>query len=103
HPISEEGRLAEAVGDEHDGLVGEREQYREVLAEDHAGLLVERAERLVHQQNAGLEAERAGERGALAHATGELCGIVLREILEAYRLERAARARLALGARHALE
>ena len=48
------------------------EQHREVLAEDHAGLLVERAERLVHQQDAGLEAERARQRRALAHAAGEL-------------------------------
>ena len=31
-----------------------RQQHRKVLAEDHPGLLVERAERLVHQQRAGL-------------------------------------------------
>src|SRR5262249_57455624 len=79
------------------------EQHREILAEDHAGLLVERAERLVHEQDAGLEAERAGERGALAHTAGELGGIVLREVLEPDRLERALRACLALGARPALQ
>src|SRR5262249_47353193 len=72
-------------------------------AEDHASLLVERAERLVHEQDAGFETERAGERGALAHAAGELPGIMLREVLEPDGLERALRARLALGPRHAPE
>ena len=52
--VGQEHRLAERMGDEHDGLVGARQQHRQVLAEDHAGLLVERAERLVHQQDAGL-------------------------------------------------
>ena len=55
------------------------------------------------EQNAGLEAERAGQGRALAHAAGELAGIVLREILEPDGFERAVRARLAFSARHALE
>ena len=90
--VGQEGGLAQAVGDEDDGLVGPGQQHREVLAEDHPGLLVERAERLVHQQNAGLEAERAGQGRALAHAAGELAGIVLREVLEPDGFERSVRA-----------
>ena len=102
-PVGEERGLAQAVGHEHDGLVGARQQNREILAEDHAGLLVERAERLIHQQNAGLEAERARQRRTLAHAARQLSRIMLGEILEPDRLQRALRARLALGPRHALE
>jgi len=41
---------------EHDGLAGARQQYREVLAQHHAGLLVERGERLIEQQHLGLDA-----------------------------------------------
>src|SRR5262249_51890508 len=70
---------------------------------EHAGRLAERADRRVHEQDVGFESERARERGALAHAAGELPGIVLREVLEPDRLERALRARLALGPGHALE
>ena len=79
------------------------QQHREVLAEDHPGLLVERAERLVHQERAGFQAERAGQRRALAHAAGELRRIVAHEVLEPDRLQRLPRARLLLGLRHALE
>src|SRR6516165_6854094 len=101
--IGEKRGFTQAVGHEYDGLVGAGEQHRQILAEDHAGLLVERAERLVHEQDAGFETERTGERGALAHAAGELRRIVLCEVLEPDGRKRALCARLALGARHALE
>jgi hypothetical protein len=102
-PVGQERGFAQAVGDEHDGFVRARQQEREVLAEDHAGLLVERAERLVHQQNAGFKAQRAGERCALAHAAGKLPGIVVGKIVETDGFEGAPRPRVTLGARHALE
>ncbi len=37
-----------------------------------AGLRVERPERLVHQQDARVDRQRAGDRGALLHAAGQL-------------------------------
>ena len=43
----------------------------EMVAHD----LVERAERLVHQQQVGIEGQRAGDRGALLHAARQLPGI----------------------------
>ena len=64
---------------------------------------VEGAERLVHQQNAGFKAQRAGERRALAHAAGELPGIVVGKIVETDGFEGAPRPRVTLGARYALE
>ena len=70
-------------------LSAARQQHRKVLAQDHAGLLVERAERLVHQQDRGLQAERTRERRALAHAAGQLRRIMLGEILEPDGFERA--------------
>ncbi len=44
-----------------------------------AGLVVERAERLVQQQDRGIVGERARDGGALLHAAGELLGVVVRE------------------------
>ncbi len=76
-------------------LRGARQQHRKILAQHHAGLLVERAERLVHEQDAGFQAERARQRRALAHAAGELARIVIGEIGKPDRLQRtAARASL---------
>ncbi len=63
-----------------------------------AGQRVERAERLVHQQEGWIVDQRAHDRGALAHAAGKLVRIAVCEILEADRGEQAARA-LAIGAR----
>ena len=62
----------------------------EVVAHD----LVERAERLVHQQQIGVEGERPGDRGALLHAARQLPGIFLLEALQVDELERALDARL---------
>ena len=56
----------------------------EVVADD----LVERAERLVHQQQVGIEGQRAGDRGALLHAAGELPGKFLLEAGEVDQLQR---------------
>ena len=56
---------------------------------------VERAERLVEQQQRGLAHECARQRGALGLAAGERLGPVVRVVGEADLLER--RARLALG------
>ncbi len=47
---------------------------QQLLVQLVAGDLVERAERLVHQQELGLEAERARDRDALLHAARQLPG-----------------------------
>ena len=49
------------------------------------------------------KAQRAGERRALAHAAGELPGIVVGEIVKTDGFEGAPRPRVTLGARYALE
>ena len=55
-------------------LLPDREQLE---VEPLARHLVERAERLVHQQEGGLERERARDRDALLHAAGELPRVVV--------------------------
>ena len=52
-----------------------------------AGLVVERAERLVHQQDVGLGGERARELDALAHAARQLVRVVAGELGEPRDLE----------------
>src|SRR3954463_9597016 len=95
--VGQEYRLAERMGDENDGLLAARQQHGQILAEDHARLLVERAERLVHEQDLGLQAEGPRERGALAHAARKLSGIMVGKLGKADRLERATRAPFPLG------
>ena len=85
------------VGDVHRLLliVGDEDRRHVLLlvqaAQPDAQLLahgrVERAERLVEQQHAGLDRERAGERHALALATGELRGIALGEAAQLHERE----------------
>ncbi len=50
-----------------------------LVAEQQPRLLVERGERLVHQQDLRLGRERARDRDALAHAAGQLRGIAALE------------------------
>ena len=69
---------------------------QKLLVQMVAGDLVERAERLVHQQELGLEAERARDRDALLHAARELPGEFALEPVEPDHGE------VALGARGAL-
>ena len=67
----------------------------------HAQLLadgrVERAERLVEQQHARLDCERARERHALALAARELRGIAVGEAVELHEREQLVHARADLG------
>ena len=62
------------MGDEHHGFAGLVPQPQQLLVEMVAHDLVERAERLVHQQQRRIERQRAGDRGALLHAAGQLPG-----------------------------
>src|SRR3546814_20349805 len=64
---------------------------QELLVQVVAGDLVERPERLVHQEEIGLEAERAGDRDALLHAARELPGKLLLEAAEVHQLQVARR------------
>ena len=64
-----------------------------------ARLRVERAERLVHQQDARLLGKRAHDRDALLHAARKLVRIGVGEFLEADELEPLQRLALGLDSR----
>ena len=78
----EEDRLGDRVGHEDDGLAGRAPDAQHLGVETLPGHLVERSERLVHEQQGGLERERAGDRDALLHAAGQLVRVVAAEAVE---------------------
>ena len=71
-PVGELERLVLVVGDEDRGLAGAVVDLAQPAAQVLAHLGVERPERLVEEEHARLDRERAGERDALALAAGEL-------------------------------
>src|SRR3954470_13188524 len=83
----EDGRFADVVGDEDDGLSRVLPDARELAEEDVAGLRVEGAERLVHEEDFGVASERAGERDPLAHAPGQLVHPGMGKVREAHEAE----------------
>ena len=70
---------------------------QQLLVELVAHDLVERAERLVHQQKVGIERQRPGDRGALLHAARQLPGKLVAEARQVDEFEPLGDARVALG------
>ena len=73
-PAREERRLGEVVRDEHHRLAELAEDAAQVLLQVGARERVERAERLVEEEDLRLEEERAHEPHALRLTAGELAG-----------------------------
>src|SRR6266511_3113385 len=86
-PVAEADRLAHVVGDEQDGQVLLPPDPFELVVQDVASHRVERAERLVHQQDVGVLCEGAGQRHTLAHAARQFVRSLVAEALEPYDLE----------------
>ena len=101
HLVGEINRLFHVVGDEHHRLAEIGPQPEQPFLHVELGLRVERAERLVEQDDIGIEQQRAQQRRALAHAAGQRGGIVVLEAAEAVAAKQrmGARARLAQRAR----
>ena len=97
HAVGEIDRLLHVVGDEDHGLGRALPDAEQLGLHQAARLGVERAERLVHQQDLRVDGERARDRGALLHAAGELRGIAVLEAGEADEVDEALRAPLALA------
>src|SRR3954471_1756922 len=81
-PVRHEDRLVDVVGDEEHRLAVGLPDAEEELLHQRPGLVVERAERLVEQQDLRIVGERARERGPLLHATGEHLRVVVLEASE---------------------
>ena len=94
-PRAEEHRLADPVGHEHDRLARLAPDVQQLEVHLFPRQRVERAERLVHQDQLGIMDQRAGDRGALLHAAGQLVGIFVGEPVEPHQCEKIARARAA--------
>ena len=80
--VAERDGLVDAVGDEHDRLAGVGPDPQQLLLQHRLGQLVERRERLVHEQHLGVVGERAGERHALLHAARQLMRVGVGELAE---------------------
>src|SRR5450432_1499416 len=79
--------LGDRVGDEDDRALLAPPELLQLLVEAVARDLVERAEGLVHHQQARLEGERAGDRDALLHPARQLPRVLLLEADEADAVE----------------
>ena len=85
--VGELHRLLLVVGDEDGGVAGPVVDLAQPAAELAPDLGVERAERLVEEEHARLDGERAGERHALPLAAGELRRVALLEAGELHEIE----------------
>ena len=99
YPVGELERLFLIVRDEHAGHLDLVVQSPQPSAQLLAHLGVERAERLVEQQDFRLDGERACERDALALPAGELRGVAVGEKVELHEFEQLMHASLDLGLR----
>ena len=87
HPVGDFQRLFLIVGDEDRGHVDLVMQRAQPLPQLLAHLGVERAERLVEQQDARLDRERAGQRDALALAAGQLARVAAGQPVELHQIQ----------------
>ena len=81
-PIRQVDRLGQRVGDEQHRRVERLAQPRQQVSHVGPGDLVERRERLVHQEVRSAERERPGEGDALLHAARQLVRVGVAEVGE---------------------
>ncbi len=82
HTVRQERRLGDRVGDEHHRGAERFAQPAQQVAHVGAGHLVERCERLVHQQDRRVEREGPHQSDPLLHAAGQFVRIGLAEVAE---------------------
>jgi hypothetical protein len=86
-PVGQLERLLLVVGHEHAGQPHAVVQLAKPATQLLAHLGVERAERLVEQEDPGLDGERPGERHPLALAAGQLARIALRQPFQLHEVQ----------------
>ena len=101
HALRQIDRFEHRMGDEDDGLLQVAPQLQQVVVEPKARDLVERRERLVHQQNVRIGDERARQRDPHLHAAGQFARIAVGEFGEADVRQRFQDLRVGLRRRHA--
>ena len=85
--VRQEHRLVDRMGDEQHRLAVAFPDVEQVVLQPRAGMRIQRAERLVHQQHRGVIGQRARQRDALLHAAGQFLGIEILKTLEADHLD----------------
>ena len=103
HAVGQRHGFRQIVGDEQRGLARELQRLRQVALQHHAGLRVDRRERLVEQQHMRIDGQRARQRHALAHAAGQLVRIVIGKFREIEIFKECLGALPALGRRNTLD
>ena len=68
NPVRQKDRFADIVRHEQRRVAGRFVNAQQLVLHDPAGLRIERAERLVHQQDFRIVREAGGDRYALLHA-----------------------------------
>ncbi len=75
--VGQQDRLVDVMGDHEDGLVGAAPDLQQLVLDGAAGQRVQRAERLVQEQQLGVVGKGAGDGHALAHAARQLAGLAV--------------------------
>src|SRR5438477_2941993 len=83
HPVAQRDRLLEVVRDEDDRRRACRPQVEQLVLHQRPGLDIERAEGLVHQQDARRVDQALRKRDPLAHSAGQLIRIAVLEACQA--------------------
>ena len=99
--VGERDRLFQVVGDEQHRLAVGAPQVEQQIAHDLPGLRVERAERLVHQQDFRIADQHLREADALALAAREHVRIAVAERAQAHARQPGLRPRTRIARRHA--
>ncbi len=68
HPGRKKYRLRDRVRDKNDGFLCLAPKFQQLLVEVIPGDLIQGAERLIHQQQFGLNAERPSDGDTLLHS-----------------------------------
>src|SRR3954452_6611290 len=91
HAVGEQHGLIEIVRHEQDRFLRALMDGGQLALQRLARLRVQRAERLIHQQNLRVDRQRPRNADALLHAAGELIGTAIARILQAHQIEIASR------------
>src|SRR5262245_10342382 len=82
--IGKIGGFLDAVGNEDHGLFFDLEQVEQILLKFSPRLLIDRREGFVHENDVGIDGERAGKANPLPHSTREVVWIARFESRQAY-------------------
>ena len=82
HPTADEHRFINVMGDEQHRLGFGLPDAKQKFLHQLAGLMIECAERLIHEQHARPIGERSRQRSALLHAARQLLRVVVLESIQ---------------------